>query len=255
VSLRKDELSYFLENNQNNARNIRRWADIVFVHDPQPVSLVKSRQKLKNKWIWRCHIDFSHPKKEVWLFLKKFIEKYNVSVFSAPSFARRLSIPQVLISPSIDPLSDKNKPLQVEYVDYVLEKFGIDKGKPIVTQVSRFDYLKDPLGVIKAYRLVKKYIDCQLVLVGGGASDDPEGRKVLDEVRNEASCDEDIFVLHLPPDSHLEINALQRASSVILQKSLKEGFGLTVTEALWKEKPVIASRVGGIPLQIAHKYS
>ncbi|RKY26551.1 MAG: glycosyl transferase family 1, partial [Candidatus Omnitrophota bacterium] len=122
-------------------------------------------------------------------------------------------------------------------------------------QISRFDYLKDPLGVIKAYRLVKRYLDCQLVLAGGGAVDDPEGVKVLEEVKAEVASDKDIFVLHLPAGSNLEINALQRASTIILQKSLREGFGLTVAEALWKEKPVIASSVGGIPLQIAHKYS
>jgi trehalose synthase len=233
---------------------INKWADIVFVHDPQPVALVE-KSTLKNKWIWRCHIDFSHPQKKVWKFLKKFINRYDTAVFSAPSFARKLKIRQVLISPSIDPLSDKNKELGELYIDSTLHRFGIDKEKPIITQVSRFDYLKDPIGVIKAYRLVKKYIDCQLVLVGGGATDDPEGKKVLEEVKNEAAHDKDIFVLHLPPNSHLEINALQRASTVILQKSLKEGFGLTVCEALWKEKPVIASCVGGIPLQIAHKYS
>ena len=255
VDLSREELNYFLEVNERNAQSIGRWGDIVFIHDPQPIALIKKKRKLKSKWIWRCHVDFSNPQREIWLFLKNYIEKYDVSVFSAPAFARRLSIRQVLIAPSIDPLSDKNRELDEKFIDSVLERFGIDKGKPIITQISRFDYLKDPIGVIKAYRLVKKYIDCQLVLAGGGARDDPEGMKVLEEVRNEASGDKDIFVLYLPPNSHLEINALQRASTIILQKSLKEGFGLTVTEALWKEKPVIASAVGGIPLQIAHKYS
>ena len=255
IELLPQEIEYFLKINEENLTKISKWADIVFIHDPQPIALIKEKKRLKNKWIWRCHVDFSSPSKQVWLFLKKFIEKYDVSVFSAPAFARRLSIRQVLIPPSIDPLSDKNKELPQEFIESVLEKFGIDKNRPIITQISRFDYLKDPIGVIRAYRLVKKYIDCQLVLAGGGAEDDPEGKKVLEDVRNEASSDPDIFVLHLPPNSHLEINALQRASTVILQKSLREGFGLTVTEALWKEKPVIASCVGGIPLQIAHKYS
>lgn len=255
VNLSREELNYFLEVNDRNAQTLNRWGDIVFVHDPQPIALIKKKRRLKNKWIWRCHVDFSNPQREIWLFLRNYIEKYDVSVFSAPAFARRLSIRQVLIAPSIDPLSDKNKELDEKFIDSVLDRFGIDKGKPIITQISRFDYLKDPIGVIKAYRLVKKYIDCQLVLAGGGARDDPEGMRVLEEVREEASGDKDIFVLYLPPNSHLEINALQRASTVILQKSLREGFGLTVTEALWKEKPVIASAVGGIPLQIAHKYS
>jgi len=255
IPLSRKELDYFLEVNYQNALKIKKWADVVFIHDPQPIALIKMKRKLKNKWIWRCHVDFSSPCKDIWLFLKKFIEKYDVSVFSAPIFSRPLSIRQVLIPPSIDPLSDKNKELDSRFIDEVLNRFGIDKEKPIITQISRFDYLKDPIGVIKAFRLAKKYIDCQLVLAGGGARDDPEGKKVLEEVKNEASSSRDIFVIYLPPNSHLEINALQRASTIILQKSLKEGFGLTVTEALWKEKPVIASCVGGIPLQIAHKYS
>jgi trehalose synthase len=252
---KRKDWRYFLEVNNRNLGEITKWADIVFVHDPQPIALIKEKDNLKNRWIWRCHIDFSNPQRDVWMFLRKFIEKYEASVFSAPAFAHNLSLRQVLISPSIDPLSDKNKELDQSFIDSVLNKFGIDREKPIITQVSRFDYLKDPVGVIKAYKLVKKYIDCQLVLAGGGAADDPEGAKVLEEVRNEALGDKDIFILLLPPDSHLEINALQRASNVILQKSLKEGFGLTVCEALWKEKPVIASAVGGIPLQIAHRYS
>ena len=255
IPLSKEELNYFLDVNYQNALRIKKWADIVFIHDPQPIALIKMKRKLKNRWIWRCHVDFSSPCRDIWLFLKKFIEKYDVSVFSAPIFSRPLSIRQVLIPPSIDPLSDKNKELEPRFIDEVLNRFGIDKEKPIITQISRFDYLKDPIGVIKAFRLAKKYVDCQLVLAGGGARDDPEGEKVLEEVKNEASSSRDIFVIYLPPNSHLEINALQRASTIILQKSLKEGFGLTVAEALWKEKPVIASCVGGIPLQIAHKYS
>jgi len=255
VDLSKDDLAYFLEVNRRNETLIKRWGEIVFVHDPQPVGLIRQKRRLKNKWIWRCHVDFSRPQKNIWAFLKKFVEKYNLSVFSASAFAKKVNVPQILISPSIDPLSDKNRELDLGFIDQVLNKYNIDKNKPLITQVSRFDYLKDPVGVIKAYKLVKKYIDCQLVLAGGGAADDPEGQKVLDEVMEAAAEDKDIFVLHLPADSHLEINALQRASTVVLQKSLREGFGLTVTEALWKERPVIASGVGGIPLQIAHKYS
>lgn len=255
VRLSRSDLDYFLKVNEENLSRIKDWTDIVFIHDPQPLTMVKAKKRLHNKWIWRCHIDFSHPKQDIWIFLKKFIEKYDAAVFSAPAFARKLTIRQVLIPPSIDPLSDKNRELDEAFIKKTLSRFGIDLEKPIITQISRFDYLKDPIGVIKAYRIVKKYIDCQLVLAGGGARDDPEGEKVLEEVKDAAADDNDIFVILLPPDSHLEINALQRASTVILQKSLREGFGLTVCEALWKEKPVIASCVGGIPLQIAHKYS
>ncbi|HOB10944.1 MAG TPA: glycosyltransferase [Acetomicrobium flavidum] len=253
VSLK--ELMYFQEVNRQNAKEMDLCGDILFIHDPQPIALVEQKETLGKKWVWRCHIDFTTPKEEVMAFLKLYIEKYDSAVFSAPAFARKLSIPQVLISPSIDPLSDKNRELPQEVINSVLDRFGIDRTRPIVTQISRFDYLKDPIGVIEVYKRVKKHIDCQLVLAGGGATDDPEGAKVLEDVKNAAADDPDIHVLLLPPASDIEINALQRASSVILQKSLKEGFGLTVAEGLWKAKPVIASAVGGIPLQIAHKYS
>jgi len=250
-----EDLEYLIEVNRENAKDVLRDADILFIHDPQPIALIEEKPSRRSRWIWRCHIDFTAPRPEIWEFLKRFIESYDAAVFSAPAFSRHLAIPQILISPSIDPLSDKNKELPADVVDSVCARFGLDRGRPIIAQISRFDYLKDPLGVIAAYRMVKERMDCQLVLAGGGATDDPEGMKVLAEVREEAAHDADVHVLFLPPGSDLEINALQRASDVILQKSLREGFGLTVAEALWKAKPVIASAVGGIPLQIAHKHS
>jgi trehalose synthase len=255
VPIGRDELDYFVEVNRENVQEIMADADILFVHDPQPIALIEQKAKRSGKWVWRCHIDFTDPNKDVWDFLKGYIEGYDCAVFSAPAFSRPLAVRQVLISPSIDPLSDKNKELPNDMVTGICERFHIDRGRPIITQISRFDYLKDPVGVIRAYKLVKKHVDCQLVLAGGGATDDPEGMKVLEDVHHEAEKDPDIFVLFLAPGSDLEINALQRASDIVLQKSLKEGFGLTVAEALWKGKPVIASAVGGIPLQIAHKYS
>jgi len=251
----QSSFDYFLKVNKQNTKELEFYGDVIFVHDPQPVALVECKKKFGGKWAWRCHIDFSDPDKKLWFFLQKFIEHYDCAVFSAPAFARSLSIRQVLISPSIDPISDKNRELSGKKVESVFKKFGIDRSRPVVTQVSRFDYLKDPIGVIKAYRLVKKNVDCQLVLAGGGATDDPEGAEVLEKVKNEAKGDKDIFILLLPPASHLEINALQRGSTIVLQKSLREGFGLTVAEALWKARPVIASAVGGIPLQIKHEYS
>jgi len=216
---------------------------------------VDMKRESGKKWIWRCHIDFTEPRPAVMDFLKTYIEMYDRAVFSAPAFARNITIPQILISPSIDPLSDKNRDLTPEIIGSVLEKYGIDGKRPIVTQISRFDYLKDPLGVVEVYKKVKKHVDCQLILAGGGATDDPEAQQVLNEVRRAAVGDQDIHILFLPSASDIAINALVRASTVILQKSLKEGFGLTVAEALWKAKPVIASAVGGIPLQITHKYS
>jgi trehalose synthase len=217
--------------------------------------LVEKRGICGKYWAWRCHIDFSQPDATIWAFLKQFIKRYDAAVFSAPAFAQNLPLPQSLISPSIDPLSDKNKVLDERTIDTVFRQFGIDRSRPVVTQISRFDRLKDPLGVIQAYKLAKEYVDIQLVLAGGGATDDPEGPLIMEQVKAEAEKDKDIFVLFLPPASDIEINALQRGSTVILQKSLKEGFGLTVSEALWKAKPTIASAVGGIPLQITHKYS
>ncbi len=255
VELTDDELDYFLEINRMNSKEMNFYGDIVFVHDPQPIALVNKKPEIGKKWLWRCHIDFTEPQEDTINFLESYINQYDKAVFSAPAFARKLKIPQVLISPSIDPLSDKNRELPDDVILSILGRYGIDKDRPIVTQISRFDYLKDPIGVIKTYKKVKQYIDCQLVLAGGGATDDPEGMKVLQEVQDASSDDPDIHILFLPPASDIEINALQRTSTIILQKSLKEGFGLTVAEALWKARPVIASAVGGIPLQITHKYS
>ncbi|MFA5286748.1 MAG: glycosyltransferase [Candidatus Omnitrophota bacterium] len=248
----KRDFEIFMETSQQNIEGVDTYGDIVFIHDPQPIALIK--KKASNKWLWRCHIDVSDPNLRVWEFLMDFIVRYDSAVFSAPSFSRKLPIRQFLIPPSIDPLSDKNKELPQETIDSVLRKYGIKKDKPIVMQVSRFDRLKDPVGVIDAYLQVKKYIDCQLILAGGTAEDDPEGFKVLEEVKEKAKNDSDIHILLLPQND-IEVNALQRASDIIVQKSLKEGFGLTVAEALWKGKPVVASNVGGIPLQIKHKYS
>ena len=257
-NISKSDFGHFLDVTDENLKEINLLGDIVFIHDPQPIGLIKAKDKngfKEKKFIWRCHIDLSSANVNTFNFLKKFIEKYDYSVFSSPLFAKKLKIPQILISPSIDPLSDKNKDLPAETINEVLERFRIDPERNIITQISRFDRLKDPLGVIDVYRLVKKYVDCQLVLAGGAAADDPEATEVYNEVIAKAGGDKDIFVLNLPPVSNIEINALQRASTVILQKSIKEGFGLTVSEGLWKSKPVIASAVGGIPLQITHKYS
>lgn len=248
-------LKTYLDTTQENLASMDIYGDIVFVHDPQPAGLIEKKSQIGKKWIWRCHIDISFPDQEVWDFIRQFVLRYDGAVFSAPSFAQELPIRQFLISPSIDPLDDKNKELNTKTIDGVLERFNIPKDKPIITQISRFDYLKDPVGVIKMFKLVKRYNPCRLVLAGGTATDDPESDKVLAEVREEAGDDPLIHILPIPSGSDIEINALQRASTIILQKSIKEGFGLTVTEALWKGKPVVAGAVGGIPLQIRHRYS
>ena len=242
----------FLTCNEQNRERMQFDEDFVVIHDPQPAALVRARPGSRARWIWRCHIDLSNPHPGVWEFLRPMIEQYDAAIFSSQSFARQLPIPQYLFYPCIDPLSEKNKELEESYIQKVCDECGIDRRRPIVTQVSRFDRLKDPVGVVQAYKLAKKYVDFQLVLAGGGAADDPEGAAVLQEVTAAAGDDPDVILLNLPPWCALEINALQRASTVIVQKSLKEGFGLTVTEALWKAKPTIAGAVGGIPNQVIH---
>jgi trehalose synthase len=238
-----------------NRKRLRLDAEFVVIHDPQPAGLIDTRHKNGNHWVWRCHMDLSHSNPAVWDFLEAYVSRYDGAIFSSPEFAKQLNVPQYLLYPAIDPLSEKNRELEPHFIKQVLEQYGIDPNRAILTQVSRFDRLKDPAGVIRAYRIVKRYFDCQLVLAGGGAADDPEGAMVLKEVREVAADDPDIKILELPAWAPLEVNALQRASTIVIQKSLREGFGLTVSEALWKKKPVVASAVGGIPTQIIHNHT
>lgn len=252
-SLSDEDFSVFMETSQKNIDEMKIEGQVVFIHDPQPIALIRRKKESGARWAWRCHIDVSRPDERVWKFLEPFISEYDAAVFSAPAFSRPLPIAQFLISPSIDPLSDKNKELSAGAIDSVMDSYHIPRDKPIITQVSRFDYLKDPVGLIQAFEMVRKSIDARLVLAGGTASDDPESEKVLEQVRERAGSNADIHVLLIPPGSDIEINALQRASTVIVQKSIKEGFGLTVSEALWKSKPVVASAVGGITLQVKNK--
>lgn len=250
-----EDYAIFMETSKRHLEEVELQGNIMFIHDPQPIALIRKKAEREGKWVWRCHVDVSSPNPEVWQFLYPFVTQYDAAVFSAPQFAQALPIRQFLISPSIDPLSEKNKELPQDVIDATLGKYSIPQDKPIVTQISRFDYLKDPVGLIKAFRLVKRSIECRLVLAGGTATDDPESNRVLAEVQQEADGDPDIHILDIPPESNLEINALQRASTVVVQKSLKEGFALTVSEALWKGKPVVASAVGGIPLQVKHRWT
>jgi trehalose synthase len=252
-------LKVFEDTNVENAEElggILDEADMVFIHDPQPLPLLKWRPNRKGKWIWRCHIDLSHPFRPVWKYLRQFVEYYDASVFSLADFAQPLPHNLYLIPPSIDPLGEKNMELTEGEVLSVREKFKLDPNRPMMLQVSRFDRFKDPVGVIRAYRLAKTFApSLQLVLAGGGATDDPEGEAVLAEVRAEARKEADIHILLLPPDAHWTINALQRTADVVLQKSVKEGFGLTVTEAMWKGKAVIGGNTGGIRLQVINHHT
>lgn len=246
-----DEMwEYHFELNKQNASTMDLDADAVIIHDPQPGPLVTFKKR--GTWLWRCHIDLSNPVKDVYTRLGKYSGKYDAVIFSVARFARALKVDEFIIPPSIDPLSEKNRDLTQEEIWETAEKLNLPQDRPIILQVSRFDRFKDPTGVIEAYRMVKRYNDCVLVLAGSPATDDPEGAAVLALVEEFASSDPDIHILLLPPFSDKDINALQRMATIVLQKSLKEGFGLTVSEAMWKKKPVIGGAVGGIPLQIIH---
>jgi len=254
-NISEQDISIFQETSQKNINELELNGDIMFIHDPQPVALIERKKELGKSWVWRCHIDVSRPGETAWNFIKPWVIQYDAAVFSSPLFSPQLPIRQFLVAPSIDPLSDKNRALDRDVIESVLTKYGVPDDKPLIVQVSRFDYLKDPVGVIEAFKHVKRSIDCRLVLAGGTATDDPESGKVLAEVMKKAEGDPNIHVLLVPPGSDVEINALQSAATVVVQKSLKEGFGLTVSEALWKAKPVVASAVGGIPLQVKNKFT
>ncbi|MBD3290888.1 glycosyltransferase [candidate division KSB1 bacterium] len=224
--------------------------DCVIIHDPQPLPLIKFFKK-RQPWIWRGHVDLSHPNPQLWDYLKEFILKYDITILSHKEYANNLPTDYRIVHPAIDPLSTKNMDLSREQIDEHLEKFNIDPKRPIIAQISRFDKWKDPLGVLEIYKRVRKEIDCQLVLCGSMASDDPEGVEIYhDAIQKSEELTNNGDVIMLTLESNLLVNVLQRASSVIIQKSIREGFGLTVTEALWKGTPVVASNIGGIPLQI-----
>ena len=259
VELSPEMLEEYRRVNRENAERLDLEADAVVIHDPQPAALIDYRPsgRSRSRWLWRCHIDLSRPNQEAWDFLRSYVERYDLAIFSSPEFIRWPSAPLLIaiIPPSIDPLGEKNRELTREEVERVYSELGIPRDKPVLLQVSRFDRFKDPLGVIRLWRLVREEHgrDCRLVLAGGMATDDPEGEEVLRRVREEAAGEPDIHILPRPPAQQLtdlEVNALQRGADVVLQKSLREGFALTVTEALWKGKPVVATPTGGIKLQV-----
>ncbi|KXB08030.1 glycosyl transferase family 1 [candidate division MSBL1 archaeon SCGC-AAA385D11] len=223
--------------------------DLVVVHDPQPLPLILYYKK-RQPWIWRCHIDLSSPNEELWTYLKYFGIRYDNAVYHLDRFAWRGVGNYSIMKPSIDPLSIKNTDIPQSTIEKYLRKVGIKEGdsRPLISQISRFDRWKDPMGVLKVFDLIKNEMDCQLLLVGAIAADDPEGQEVYDEVFSEVQKREDVKIAVNVHD--IVVNAVQRASDVVLQKSLREGFGLTISEALWKETPVVGSNLGGIPEQI-----
>jgi trehalose synthase len=245
----------YLASTRINAASLTEEYDFVFIHDPQPAGILSMRGKGAARWIWRCHIDTSSPDEPTWGFLRPFLSGYDAAIFTMTEFVPPdLPIERVeIIPPAIDPRSPKNMALSRETARQVLEWIGIRVDRPLVTQVSRFDPWKDPMGVIEAYRLARQQVaDLQLALVGSLALDDPEGWAIYRRVRDEAKDDRQIHVFtNLLGVGNIEVNAFQSLSSVVLQKSLREGFGLVVSESLWKGTPVVAGRAGGIPLQMA----
>jgi trehalose synthase len=251
----KKTLDTYLAWNEKNHREMIFDEDLIVIHDPQPAALINWHLKRKNKWVWRCHIDLSNPNPELWGFLRPIVEKYDAAIFSSALFSPELVIPQYRFYPSIDPLADKNKDLEEDYIEGVFEKYGIPRDLPVITQISRYDPWKDPVGVVRAFKMAQKYVDCRLLLVGDKASDDPEGGKIFEQVKAEAGNDPNIHLLLFSPSIAKEINAFQRGSDIVVQKSLREGFALTVSEALWKKRAVIGGAVGGIPAQVINGHT
>jgi trehalose synthase len=219
--------------------------DFVIIHDPQPLPIIRHYRK-HGPWIWRCHIDLSNPNRDLWNYLAPFVESYDGVILSIPEYRQRLEVPQLFFMPAIDPFSAKNREMSEAEIDERLAHYRIPTDLPLVVQVSRFDRWKDPEGVIRAFRIARQEVDATLVLLGDVATDDPEGTEIYDSLV--ASREERIIILSVP-DTAL-VNALQRRAAVVVQKSLREGFGLTVTEAMWKGTPVIGGNVGGIRHQI-----
>ncbi len=243
--------------NEANARALEGEYDFIVVHDPQPAGLLHfTGGKPGRRWIWRCHIDTSHPNPTFWDFLTRYLDGYDAAIFTMREYVGPgVTFPHLaIIPPTIDPLSPKNAPIPLEEARGIVARYGFDVGRPLLLQVSRFDPWKDPLGVIDCYRLVKREVpDVQLALVGSMASDDPEGWDYYDRTIRHAGEDFDIRILHnFHGVGNREVNAFQTVADVVIQKSLREGFGLVVAEAMWKGKPVVGGNAGGIPLQVVH---
>ena len=248
VELSESDLEAYLSVNEMFALYSPIVHHVVVVHDPQPLPMIRFRRR-ENPWVWRCHIDVSNPCPEIEQALCPFIMRYDAAVVSSESFRRPAwPLDKHIIPPAIDPFSEINRDMSQDAVDAKLAEYGIPTDKPILVQVSRFDKWKDPIGVLKTFEQVKKSMDCRLILLGNMATDDPEGPMIFEEVVQAAERLDDVQLI--TQTDPLLVNALQRSAAVVMQLSRREGFGLTVSEALWKGTPVVATHVGGIPLQI-----
>jgi trehalose synthase len=254
AGLSDDEQAVYLDCTAENAAAIEGTYDFVIVHDPQPAAILDIVGRRGARWVWRCHIDTSEPNPQVWSFLRPFLAAYDAAIFTMPQFVPRdFPLARVeIIAPAIDPLSPKNIDLGEATTRQIIEWIGVDPSTRLITQVSRFDPWKDPLGVLAAYRLVREEVpELQLALVGSMALDDPEGWEVYQQVIDAAESDPLVHLYtNLTGVGNVEVNAFQRLSEVVVQKSIREGFGLVVSESLWKGTPVVAGRAGGIPLQM-----
>ena len=248
--LSEEGLARWVDMNGLNAKKLDLEADVTVVHDSQPASLVSARDG--GRWVWRCHFDCSSAQAGPWAFFRRFVDQYDAAVFPLPGFEGRLGIPMYVVPPSIDPLSERNGDLTPREVSEILMALGVARDKPLLVQVARFARAHDPLGVVNAYRLVKKHHDVRLVLAGT-ADGDPERLELLSHLLEVAQEDRDVVVLELPPEAHRQVNALQRAATIVIQKSTREGFGMMVAEAMWKGKPVIGGFAGGITAQLIYE--
>jgi len=245
--LSEEGLARWLDMNGLNAKKLDLEADVTIVHDSQPASLVSARAG--GRWVWRCHFDCSSAQVRAWAFFRRFADQYDAAVFPMPGFEGRLGIPMYVIPPTIDPLSERNRDLTPREVSEILMALGVSRDKPLLVQIGRFAHAHDPLGVVNAYRLVKKHHDVRLVLAGT-ADSDAERLELLAHLLEVAQEDRDVVVLELPPEAHRQVNALQRAATIVLQKSVRAGYELGAAEAMWKGKPVVGGYAGGLAQQI-----